>query len=32
MEKQQYESDLTRKEKWQKQWETIRKLKGGERL
>ena len=32
MEKQQYESDLTRKEKWQKQWETIRRLKGGERL
>lgn len=27
-----YESDLTRREKWQKQMETIRKLKGKERL
>lgn len=32
MEKQQYESDLTRKEKWRKQWETIRRLKGKDRL
>ena len=31
MEKQ-YESDLTKREKWQQQWETIRKLKGKERL
>ena len=27
-----YESDLTRREKWQKQMGTIRKLKGKERL
>lgn len=32
MEKQQYESDMTSREKWQKQWETIRRLKGKDRL
>ena len=32
MKKQQYESDLTRREKWEKQWETICRLKGAERL
>lgn len=32
MEKQQYESDMTSREKWQKQWRTIRRLKGKDRL